>query len=59
MKIYPDNEPCYSETDDSKLMLIQIGKTFYSIKPYLKVKGAKDINQILDDYDVRLLKEKE
>ena len=42
-----------------KKILIQIGKTFYSLKKEFTIKDFKDLKAVIEnkDYDLRLLKE--
>lgn len=39
-----------------KKTIVQIGKRFFELKPFMAIDSVEELPQILKDYDVRLLR---
>jgi hypothetical protein len=45
--------------NNKKMVLVQIGRTFYALKEWERIKDASQLCVLLDKFDVRLLKDGE
>jgi len=57
MKIKRIHEEFETNSDNGKLVLVQVGKVFYRLSKYIIVKHPSELTKVLDKNEVYLLRD--